>query len=825
LLASKHFGERWGRHWLDLMRYAETLGHEFDYPLHHAHEYRDYVIRALNADVPYDQFATEHIAGDLIPNPRRHLQEGFNESLIGTGFWYLGEAKHAPVDVRGEEAAMIDNQIDVFAKTFLGLTVACARCHDHKFDAITTKDYYALSGLLQSSIRQEGMLDAGQRIQNTRREMERIRNDAEKVLADSMRESLANTNAKSVREWAADLKDRAVLQPTHPLYLMASLATVSSEAFATEMQAAIQRIETLQADADSSRENIIQLGTFTNGLPEGWSFVGEAFASNPVTNGTEWDWKSDEPKRLAAGLINSSQSSNRFQGAVRSPVFDLTHNQVAYLTSAKNARVRVIVEGYRMDDFSALLFKGAKVDVKDQAEAKWIRSAGDLRNHKGRRCHVEIADNGDGHVNVAEVVLTNGHVPKPAPAACLLEIIKAKPKTLAELVSISLAIAARGIDGKDAAATQFANAMLEHGLVQVDSAKETLAAAKARLANLEKRIQGPRKVIAISDGAAEDEHLFIRGNHNNLGEVVPRRLLEAFDSAPISKTFGSGRLDIARQLFSADNPFPSRVMVNRIWHHLFGRGIVGSTDNFGVLGKRPTHPRLLDHLATNFQKDGWSIKRMIKRLVMTNTYQMASRNPAVDPEADPENLLLHRGSIRRLQGESIRDALLTVSGRLDSKQFGPSVPVHLTAFMQGRGRPGKSGPLDGNGRRSIYVKVNRNFLSPFMLAFDTPIPFTSIGKRSNSNVPAQALILMNDPFVAQQAKVWAERSIREHAEPAARVQAMYESAFSRKPTKAETDRAIDFAKSLGGTNWATDTEAWKDICHVLINTKEFTFVN
>ena len=165
LLASPHFGERWARHWLDLVRYAETLGHEFDYPLTDAWRYRDYVIRALNADVPYDQFLREHIAGDLLSPPRLHPTEGYNESVIATAFWYLGEAVHAPVDSRADYATRIDNQIDVVSKTFLGLTVACARCHDHKFDAISTKDYYALAGYMTSSHQQLALLDPGGRIE------------------------------------------------------------------------------------------------------------------------------------------------------------------------------------------------------------------------------------------------------------------------------------------------------------------------------------------------------------------------------------------------------------------------------------------------------------------------------------------------------------------------------------------------------------------------------------------------------------------------------------------------------------------------------------
>ena len=165
LLASDRFGERWARHWMDLTRYAESAGHEFDYEIRNAFRYRDYLIRAFNSDVSYKQLLQEHIAGDLLPQPRRHATEDYNESILGTGFWFLGEAKHAPVDAKAEEARTIDNQIDVMSKTFLGMTVACARCHDHKFDAISTEDYYALSGFLQSSRRQSAMLDPGRKIE------------------------------------------------------------------------------------------------------------------------------------------------------------------------------------------------------------------------------------------------------------------------------------------------------------------------------------------------------------------------------------------------------------------------------------------------------------------------------------------------------------------------------------------------------------------------------------------------------------------------------------------------------------------------------------
>ena len=265
---------------------------------------------------------------------------------------------------------------------------------------------------------------------------------------------------------------------------------------------------------------------------------------------------------------------------------------------------------------------------------------------------------------------------------------------------------------------------------------------------------------AMFDGSGADQFVLARGQAKSPGAQVPRRFLEAIagpDQPEIKH--GSGRLELARQIVDPVNPLTSRVIVNRVWYHLFGRGIVATVDNFGVLGQRPSHPELLDYLSARFiREQGWSIKGLIRELVLSRAYQMSSRPADDDAEkADPDNHLLHRANLRRLEGEAIRDAMLAVSGRLNPKLGGPSVPVHLNEFMEGRGRPA-SGPLDGDGRRSIYIGVRRNFLQPMMLAFDTPIPFNCMGRRNVSNVPAQALILMNDPFVVEQAKVWAQRS-------------------------------------------------------------------
>jgi hypothetical protein len=292
-------------------------------------------------------------------------------------------------------------------------------------------------------------------------------------------------------------------------------------------------------------------------------------------------------------------------------------------------------------------------------------------------------------------------------------------------------------------------------------------------------------------------------------------------------------MELAQAFTDPLNPLLARVMVNRVWLHLFGRGLVATPDDFGVLGDRPSHPELLDWLAEWFRTEaGWSTKKLIRLLVQSNAYRMTSkRGDPLAEEKDPDNEWLHRMALRRLEGEAIRDTMLAVSGRLDSTMFGPPVRIHLTEFMEGTGRPSKSGPLDGEGRRSIYLEARRNFLSPMMRTFDAPIPLTTIGRRTSSNLPAQSLILLNDPFVIEQAQLWAQRLLaNEGQSPEQRVHKMYLEAFGRDATQAEETKALEFLQVQGRLEGLTSSEClhneklWSDLCHVIFNLKEFIFI-
>jgi cytochrome c553 len=873
LLKSPHFGERWARHWMDLVRYAETYGHEFDYALPHATQYRDYLIRALNEDVPYDQFVIEHLAGDLLEDPRRHPTEGYNESIIGTGFWWLGEATHAPVDVRGDEAGRVDNQIDVMTKTFLGVTVACARCHDHKFDAISTKDYYALAGFLQSSRRQEALLDPHDKIREATKQMRSVKAKADSALAAALPRpsdtagkefaryllaardvssgdaaadlavvaARANVDAARLARWVKAMEDPALNEASHPLRPWRELASRKGELKPQDFAAQRERLTSDAKRAAEEDERAPLFADFNSEVNRGWFVTGEAFGPSP-SRPAQWDSQTRDLRAAEPGIAHSGMLSNRLRGVLHSPTFTIEHKNIHFRMAGQGVQIRVIIDGYFMDTFNGLLFRGCSANVDTKGQTVWHTQGGDLGRYLGQRAHLEIIDNGDGFAAIDRICFSD-----QGPPNIELNTLAMQALTNADVNSLESLAAEYGKvwhdaltswhDGTiDAAGTRLVNWVLQHELVNLNQPIATLKTqldnAGRQIDELAKSVPAPMSVLAMTDGSAENERIFIRGNPRTLGDEAPRQLLEALVGPnPPQIERGSGRLELARQIVDPANPLTSRVMANRVWHHLLGRGIVASVDNFGVLGQEPTHPELLDYLAIQFVHEGWSVKQLIRSIVLSRTYQMSSAPDGRGDQLDPQNLLLHRMNIRRLEGEAIRDAILAVSGRLDRKLLGGSVPVHLTPFMQGRGRPG-DGPLDGNGRRSIYIAVRRNFLSPMMLAFDTPIPFNSVGARNVSNVPAQALIMMNDPFVVEQASVWAKRLLASPAQTSdERIHDLYTSAFARPPSDTELAGAIAFLAEQGKQYGLTadqarqDPRVWTDLCHVMMNVKEFTFIN
>jgi hypothetical protein len=876
LLASPHFGERWARHWLDLVRYAETLGHEFDYPLQNAWRYRDYVIRAFNADVPFDLFVTEHIAGDLLTQPRRHPVEHFNESLIGTGFFWLGQRDHSPVDVRQHQAELIDNQIDVMCKTFLGLTVACARCHDHKFDAISSKDFYALYGVLESSRYAQRAIDPPEQTASKLQQLQELKGQIRSaIIAQWSSEDISNylmaasfpgsfgsgpqpTNLNTAlsTRWSKALAEKAVSAPGHPLYAwdrFLSAAPASPGDFRRQWETLIQ-----EANRDGPPESAADDELFAAPGPQGfarWFADGEAFASGAGGLGDLVVGETNHSLGiLHEDVINDSALSRRLEGTLRSPGFTIAHRYAHVLAAGRSSRIRICVDNLTMirDPIYGGLMKHLESD-----QLTWLTF--DLGMWRGHRAFIELSDLATpdpaddlppgydrlGYLSASRVVFSDHSSPPAGRArAAWLDLLGPKPvDSLAALAARYQAALRQALQTwrssrSEYSAREQAQLAFLDWLVRNELAQESQAGALSSLVGkyhqLEASIPAPTRVPAMTDGDGMDEHVFVRGNYKTPGEVAPRQFLAALSPKEGSAfKLGSGRLELARCLTDSSNPFLARVMVNRVWQHLFGRGIVPTVDDFGALGQPPTHPELLDWLADWYRTEAaWSTKKLIRLLVTSNAYRMASK-PADElaEENDPGNLLCHRMPIRRLEGEIIRDAILQVSGRLDDAMFGPSVPAYLTEFMEGRGRPGASGPLDGAGRRSIYLEVRRNFLSPMMRTFDSPVPFSTIGRRTVSNVPAQSLILLNDPFVVAQAQVWARRLLQDkNCSPRERLAKMYLMAFGRLADEDELKAALAFLREQGaayGLNSETccdDEKVWADVCHVAFNLKEFIFV-
>ena len=524
---------------------------------------------------------------------------------------------------------------------------------------------------------------------------------------------------------------------------------------------------------------------------------------------------------------------------IRTPTFTVGGGRVFY-------RVRGAGLVYAAVDSHAMIagpLHGQLVgDIPASDTLHW--AAIDLMPYKGRRAHLEFTAAEGSDFAVARVVQADG-APGPVdpPNRALLNLLSGEdassPERLAAGYQRLFQESAKGLAADQiVSAPEAADfARLADWLLRrpellsdggVKSLRDAAAAALAEQTKIDAKMRREsRLAVAMQDGDGVDEHVFKRGSYKTPGDETPRRFLEALAGPnPMTVAHGSGRLELARQMTDPTiDPFLPRVMVDRVWAHLFGRGIVPSVDNFGVLGEPPTHPELLDYLADDFVKDGWSIKKTIRKLVLSSAYRMSS-HPTDADQADPQNLLLHRMRMRRLEGEAIRDAMLSMSGRLDLKMYGPPIPVHLTPFLEGRGRPA-DGPLDGDGRRSIYTAVRRNFLPPMMLAFDTPSPFSTVGRRSVSNVPAQALILMNDPFVHQQAEVWAKRVNAQGGSDRQRIQRMYLSAFGRPPTDAELAACLGFLEeqAKAGGKQAVDPAVWADLAHTLFQLKEFIYLN
>ncbi|MBX9791829.1 MAG: PSD1 and planctomycete cytochrome C domain-containing protein [Pirellulales bacterium] len=886
LLASPHYGERWARHWLDVVRYAETDGHEFDVDKPNAYRYRDYVIEAFNRDLPFDQFVREQIAGDLIPlDELRTSSDGATRlAPIGTGFWYLGEVQNTPVDERQDRANQVENQLDVFGKAFLGLTLGCARCHDHKFDPIPTTDYYALAGFLYSSQKVQQCVDGVARQSELEKacadviacdqqlveltaavDLDRRIAGAERLapLLLAAREVLqAPSPNRSTRcqqialQYSLDprqlgafaqLVDAAADAPNNYLWLWRHLVSVADSRIARQV-AAIARDPSSAAPAPQVAPSALatkspptKFADFDGADFSGWVATGAAFGATPTPTNEGACTAASGP-----GMASTARVSGSLTGRLTSPRFTITRPfiwfRIGGANDIANCRISLVVNGQPL----GLLTQTGRGDR--HLERRFF----DVHELLDREVFLEIVDESDAadaSISVDDICfadeppalsgkpawlnLVSGSIPsKEMLAAAYQDLVvreltayrdslaRGEAKNPTEVLRWALRTDVPLVASAD---------QDDLGNLPPETRERVVSLREHRAASLLKL--GPSTIALVAtDAQPRDVAVQQRGDASQTGHVVPRGFLscvEALDHRP-ARLEGSGRLELADWVVSRLNPLTARVIVNRIWQYHFGSGLVPTPDNFGETGQRPTHPELLDYLACRFMESGWSIKSLQRMILSSAAYRQGNQQTPDALSRDPENRLLHRVPPRRLDAECLRDAMLAVAGNLDSRLYGPSVKLHLTPYMDGHDLPKSSGPLDGDGRRSIYLEVRRNHLTPLLATFGFPRPQNTAGHRNQAVLPAQALSLMNNPFVVHQAQVWGSRLATAPGSAADKVTHLFVVALGREPDEIERREALEFLdtrRADGGANGGDPSEAaWAALAHVVFTLPEFQFV-
>jgi mono/diheme cytochrome c family protein len=644
LLASPRYGERWGRLWLDIARYSDDrLDSERDNPYTASFRYRDWVVDAIQNDMPYNVFVKAQIAGDQLPDHDKYE--------AGLGFYALSPE-------------MQDDRVDATTRGFLGLTVACAQCHDHKYDPIPTSDFYSLLGIFRNTDLHDIPLAAKEVVDRFDAQDALVKKkEAElKAFVDSQSEQLGEILASQTAR-----------------YLLASGKTPDTP------------------DASLDQETLAR-----------WTkYLADPEKQHPFLK--DWYAAVDHAGRAKAAA-------------------DL------------ESRVLAVIEEKRHTDDVNHVRLGLNPTRDDLSNANLVS----LERNKFGLWEDLLGDKGVLHYD----------------------------------------------DGK-----------IDRFLSGVW--KQHLTTLHAELESLKKQLPPAYPVLqAIADKAKPDEqHVWIRGNEGNPGELAPPHFVTILSKAePQRFRRGAERLELAEAIASESNPLTARVIVNRVWQHHFGYGIVRTASNFGSQGDRPSHPELLDYLAGRFVKEGWSLKKLHREIMLSAAYALSDEPSAHNYAADPDNRFLWRYNRRRLDAESLRDSLLYVSGKLDLKQGGPAAPLD-----------------HDNTRRTVYGLVSRRGLDPMLALFDFPNPNSTSEQRLQTTVPLQKLFFMNSPFVLEQSAALAARLASMAPEDAARVTRAYELLLQREPSKEERKLALEFLHAK--------SNAWPEYAQVLLSSNEFIYLN
>jgi hypothetical protein len=695
LLASPHYGERWGRYWLDLAHYSDTrgtgqLGDTYPY----AYVYRDYVIRAFNEDLPYDQFLIQQIAADKLP-PGDDKQ-----MLAAMGFLTLGNRFNNQIN------DIIDDRIDIISKGTMALTVTCARCHDHKFDPILTKDYYALHGVFNSSM-------------------------------EPKEDPLLETP-----------EDTAVYRDFETQY--------------AEREAALEKFR-VEVTNRFKTEFITKAGDYLVALHD---FTAK---SNAVSRNVYVE-KRGLVAQTAAIWDNNLKAMSRRHNPIFAPWIALSQlNDADFAAQAKDLAVKFNANqdaGGRINPVVAGLFS-TPPDSLGQVASRYAVMFAEVERH-----WMEAQSDYDSRQKLGETNLTE---------------LKGLP------------------DAGEEQVRQFMYA--NNSPMYLDENRvNNLINRDPKLRNSFNELQKAlndvvvnhpgspaRAPVLVDADKPRDSYVMIKGNPGVHGPNAPRHFLTvlAGDNPPLFKD-GSGRLELARDIASKDNPLTARVMMNRIWLHHFGEGLVRTPDDFGERGEPPTHPELLDYLASRFMESGWSIKQMHRLIMLSSVYQQSSEGDEKSLAADPENRWLGHMNRRRLDFEALRDSILAVGGDLDLKLGGKPVRLDTEPFAL---------------RRTVYGFIDRRNVPNMYQAFDFASPDLTTGRRESSVVPQQALFMMNSPLVVEQARnVVRNLNFKPETAPETRVKMLYELVYQREPTDLEMRLAMAYLRSDAATDWVTNAQ-------------------
>jgi len=893
LLTSPRYGERWGRHWLDVARYADSNGLDENLAYANAFRYRDYVVRAIRQDTTYDQFLMEQIAGDLLPAPGANSsgdeQQQYFDRLTATGFLCLGAKMLAEDDPVKMQMDIIDEQVDTIARAVMGLTMGCARCHDHKFDPLTAADYYGLAGVFKStqtmdtfsvvarwherplaSPEQTKLLEElQQQVASKRQAIDHQKNDATTVLLDTARRHggqyllAAARSAQEAKLLAqakpqgndSDLKDRpdAILIEAED-YARGNVLK-DRDNYGNGIGVLVNRGET--PNFTEYDVNVAQTGVYQVELryaaaaarPVALSIDGRLIKSDAANKATG-SWTPDSQTWFVEAHVPITAGTHtiRLEQPAAFPHIDKLLLTIEATLTADGVKDRAQQSGSaKAELWPSLVAQTVKAIEVSQQDANSILTAWHQFAAQGKlQPQPEHPDNGVERLlgaaqptSLVELAARYDRLFTEAVEADSLQKQAGKESTaLNDVVLESARAYSKANPGALAPPADIEQAFPA-------TVKADLAAAREQLAQIEKTIPQYPETMAVADTTPVNLKIHLRGNYLTLGKEISRRLpliLTGGQLQPLAE--GSGRLELARWLTDPRHPLTARVMANRIWQWHFGLGLVRSPDNFGRLGERPTNPALLDWVASEFagplpenqqghvlpNPRAWSMKSLHRRIVESATYQQSTEYRAEVALADPENRLFSRFQRQRMDVEVLRDSLLAVSGTLDESMGGSMLPTKNRAYVTSTANVNPE--IYNSNRRSIYLPVVRSALYDVFTAFDFADPSTLNGQRDQTTVAPQALFMMNSQFVLEQSRTLAAALMAMPQDRANRIKQLYERAYNRLPKEAEVARSALYLERMQESLIRAEPDAadvevrvWTSLCRAVLSANEFIYID